>query len=98
MTAPTNSNVALAQLKLEQLGFVQAIGWQQTIDGGQIARWRRDDLLATLLLEGRRLTIAFTDRTSFTIPCTVPVGAKRTAEALGVAGVVCQFKPEGVWP
>lgn len=98
MTAPTNSNVALAQFKLEQLGFVQAIAWQQTIDGGQIARWRRDDLLATLILDGRKLTIALTDRTSFTIHCTVPTGAKRIAEALAVAGVVGQFKPEGVWP
>jgi hypothetical protein len=98
MTPPTNSNCLLAQLKLEQLGFVQAIGWQQTIDGGQIARWRKDDILVTMLLEGRRLTIAVTDRTSFTIPCKVPTGAKRIAEALLGTGVVCQFKPEGVWP
>lgn len=98
MTAPANSNCLLAQLKLEQIGFVQAIPWQQTIDGGQIARWRKDNLLATLLLEGRRLTIALTDRTSFAIPCKVPTGAKRIAETLAVVGVTFNAKPEGVWP
>ena len=98
MTPPTNSNTQVATLRLEQLGFVQAIGWQQTIDGGQIARWRRGDLLATMLLEGRRLTVALTSASDHTIPCKAPAVARDIARALVTAGVVCQFKPEGVWP
>ena len=96
MNQPTNSNARIATLKLEGLGFVQAIHWQQTIDGGQIARWRRGDLLATLILDGRKLTIAITSASDHTIPCKVPAGAKAVARALSDAGVVFVAKPEGL--
>ena len=98
MNQPANSNCRLAQLKLEQLAFVQAIGWQQTIDGGQIARWRRGDLLATLVLEGRRLTIALTSASNHSIPSVIAEGAPEVAQALNDAGAVFVAKPEGVWP
>lgn len=96
MTPPKNSNVELATLRLEQLSFAPAIRWQQTIAGSFIARWRRDDLLATLILDGRKLTIALTSRTDFSVPCKVPKGAKTIAQSLVDAGVVFVAKPEGV--
>lgn len=96
MTPPTNSNVQIAILTLERLGFALSIGWQQTLDGGKLARWRHGDLLATLLLEGRRLRIALTSATDHRVPCQVPEGAHVVAQALVDAGVVCTFKPEGV--
>ena len=98
MTAPTDSNVQLAALNLERFGFVQAIGWQKMPHGGHVARWRRGDLLATLALQGRCLTVAFTDRTVHTIPCKPPVGAGRIAQAIAAAATVCEFRPEGVLP
>jgi hypothetical protein len=98
MTAPINSNSQIAILTLERLGFVKAIGWKPLIDGGRLARWRKDDLLATLVLEGRRLSIALTSATDHRVPCQVPTGANAVAQALNDAGVVCGFRPEGVWP
>lgn len=96
MTPPKNSNVELATLRLEQLSFARAIGWQQTINGSFIARWRRDDLMATLILEGRKLTIAWTSSSDFSVPCNPPVGARTIAQSLVDAGVTFTANPEGV--
>jgi len=96
MTPPTNTNAQISVLTLERLGFGRAIDWQQTPDGAKIARWRRGDMLATQVLAGRRLCIALTSATDFTIPCKAPAGAAAVATALVGAGVVCTFRPEGV--
>lgn len=82
MTAPTNSNSQIATIELESLGFDLAIGWQQTVDDGQIARWRRGDLMATPLLEGRRLTVALTSASDTTIPTRAPIGAAAAAKGM----------------
>jgi hypothetical protein len=97
MTALTPSNIQIAVLTLERLGFVQAIGWQPLIDGGRLARWRNDDLLVTLALEGHRLCIAITSASDHRVPCQAPEGARVVAQALVDAGVVCRFRPEGAW-
>lgn len=96
MTDPTNSNAQIAAHTLANLGFYRAIDWQQTIDGHWLARFRRRDLLVTLLLEGKRLTIAMTDRTDLTIPARFPKGATEVAQVVVDAGVSCQFRPEGI--
>lgn len=96
MSAPTNSNALIATITLENLGFDLAITWQQTVDGGQIARWRRGDLLATLVLQGRRLTVVVSSATDHTIPAIFPEGARDVANALTDAGVVFLAMPEGV--
>jgi hypothetical protein len=98
VSAPTNSNALIATITLENLGFDLAITWQQTVDGGQIARWRRGDLMATLILQGKRLTVVISSATDHSIPVIVPEGARDVANALNDAGVVCQFRPEGVLP
>jgi hypothetical protein len=96
MTASINSNSQIAILTLERIGFVQAIGWKPLIDDGRLARWRNDDLLATLVLEGGRLIIALTSATDHRVPCQVPEGANAVAQVLVDAGVVCGFRPDGV--
>lgn len=96
MNQPTNSNARIATLKLEGLGFVQAIPWQQIVDGGHIARWRRGDLMATQILQGRRLTIALTSASNHSIPSVIAEGAPEVAQALNDAGVVFVAKPEGL--
>lgn len=96
MNAPVNSNALIATITLENLGFDLAINWQQTVDGGQIARWRRGDLMATLILQGKRLTVVFSSATDHSIPAIFPEGATVVAKALTDAGVVFLPKPEGV--
>ena len=96
MNAPTNSNAQIATITLENLGFDLAITWQQSVDGGQIARWRRGDLMATLILQGKRLTVVFSSATDHSIPAIFPEGATDVAKALNDAGVVFVAKPEGV--
>ena len=96
MNAPTNSNARIATITLENLGFDLAINWQQTVDGGQIARWRQGDLLSTLIQQGKHLTVVFSSAEDHTIPAIVPEGATDVAKALTDAGVVFVAKPEGV--
>jgi len=96
MSAPTNSNAMIATIMLENLGFDLAINWQQTVDGGQIARWRRGDLMTTLILQGKRLTVVFSSATDHSIPAIFPEGATDVAEALADAGVVFVAKPEAL--
>ena len=96
MSAPTNANVLIATITLENLGFDLAIIWQQTVDGGQIARWRRGDLMATLIFQGKRLTVVFSSATDHSIPAFVPEGATGVAKALTDAGVVFVAKAEGL--
>lgn len=96
MNASTNSNAFIATITLENLGFDLAITRQQTVDDGQIARWRRGDLMATLILQGKRLTVVFFIATDHSIPAIVPEGATDVAKALTDAGVVFVAKPEGV--
>ena len=98
MSAPTNSNALIATITLENLGFDLAITWQQTVDGGQIARWRRGDLMATLILQGKRLTVVFSTATDHSIPAIVPEGSTDIAKSLTDAGVVFVARPEGVLP
>ena len=92
---PTDSNARLASLTLERLGFTLAIGWQTT-ETGHIARWRRRDTLATLLLEKARLTVAITSATKFTIPTNPACDSRAVVHALSDAGVVFVAKPKGV--
>jgi hypothetical protein len=92
---PTDSNARLASLTLERLGFTLAIGWQTT-ETGHIARWRRRDTLATLLLEKSRLTVAITSATKFTVPSSPAHDAGQVVQALDDAGVVFVAKPKGV--
>ena len=86
----------VATITLENLCFDLAITWQQTVDGGQIARWRRGDLMATLIFQGKRLTVVFSSATDHSIPAFVPEGATDVAKALTDAGVLLMAKPEGV--
>lgn len=90
----TNSNTQLAILTLEHLGFSKSIDWQQAPDY-QIARWRRGDLLVTLLLRCTRLTLAFTSATYLSVPTQRPLGMAKAVEALMSAGVVFKAMPEG---
>jgi hypothetical protein len=60
------------------------------------ARWRRVDLLATVILQGKRLTVAFSSATDHSIPAIFPECATDVAKALADAGVVFLAKPEGV--
>jgi len=95
MTAPTNSNAQIAVLTLEHIGFAPAIGWQTT-EHGHIARWRRQDTLATLVLEKSRLTVAITSAKNFTVPARAANDAGPIIRALYDAGVVFVDRPE-VW-
>ena len=95
MSAPTNSNALIATITLENLGFDLAINWQKTVDGGQIARWRRGDLMITLNLQGKRLTAVFLSATDHSIPAIFPEGATDVAKSLTDAGVVFLAMPEG---
>jgi len=92
---PTDSNARLAAVALERLGFVQAIDWQTT-EHGHIARWRRQDTLATLVLEKSRLTAAITSATTFTVPTRAANDAGQVVRALGDAGVVFVDGPEAL--
>jgi hypothetical protein len=60
------------------------------------ARWRRGDLMATLIFQGKRLTVVFSSATDHSIPAFVPEGATDVAKALTDAGVLLMAKPEGV--
>jgi hypothetical protein len=90
---PTDSNARLATITLEHLNFTLSIPWQPT-ETGHIARWRRRDTLATLVLEKSRLTVAITSASDFSLPCHAPPGARQVVQMLNDAGVVFVAKPE----
>jgi len=90
-----SANLTIAMLTLDRLGFQLSIDWQ-ALPEEDISRWRRRDLLVTLISRRRRLTMAFSSATDMTIPCRIPSDARKVAQALSDAGVVCTFRPEGV--